>query len=109
MFFCKYPPNRPITLAFFTSQRSDKDAASYNSTAEFMDELAAQQDGYLGVESVRDQNGLGITVSYWKSLDAIKLWKANAAHKKAQEKGMKDWYSSYTTRICKVERDYTSK
>ncbi|MDP9741732.1 UNVERIFIED_ORG: heme-degrading monooxygenase HmoA [Bacillus sp. B2I3] len=83
-------PEPPYYACIFTSQRSDKDAASYNSTAEFMDELAAQQDGYLGVESVRDQNGLGITVSYWKSLDAIKLWKENAAHKKAQEKGMKD-------------------
>lgn len=108
MFFAN-TPEPPYYACIFTSQRSDKDAASYNSTAEFMDELAAQQDGYLGVESVRDQNGLGITVSYWKSLEAIKLWKENAAHKKAQEKGMKDWYSSYTTRICKVERDYTSK
>ncbi|MCP1093378.1 antibiotic biosynthesis monooxygenase [Bacillaceae bacterium OS4b] len=107
MFFAN-TPEPPYYACIFTSQRSDKDAASYNSTAEFMDELAAQQDGYLGVESARDQNGLGITVSL-EVLGCHKALEGNAAHKKAQEKGMKDWYSSYTTRICKVERDYTSK
>jgi heme-degrading monooxygenase HmoA len=80
MFFAN-TPEPPYYACIFTSERSDTDDTSYNSTADFMDELAAQQVGYLGVESVRDQNGLGITVSYWKSLDAIKLWKENAAHK----------------------------
>ncbi|WP_057915506.1 antibiotic biosynthesis monooxygenase family protein [Peribacillus muralis] len=108
MFFAN-TPEPPYYACIFTSKRIEGDAAAYDLTAELMDELAAQQEGYLGIESVRDQNGLGITVSYWKSLNSIKHWKEHALHKKAQEKGMKDWYSSYYTRICKVEREYHNK
>jgi heme-degrading monooxygenase HmoA len=66
--------------------------------------LAKEQAGYLGVESARSE--VGITVSYWESLEAIKLWKQNSEHLLAQEKGREVWYKSYKTRICKVERDY---
>jgi heme-degrading monooxygenase HmoA len=71
-----------------------------------MVELAAQQPGFLGVESVRDHNGVGITVSYWESLDAIKNWKHNELHKVAQEKGKSEWYKTFGLRVSKVERDY---
>ena len=103
MFFAN-TPEPPYYAAIFTSQRTEKDNKSYSSTADLMDELASKQDGFLGVESARDRNGFGITVSYWDSIEAIKLWKENVSHKKVQEKGKQDWYSSYTTRICKVER-----
>ena len=67
-------------------------------------ELAAQQPGYLGVESARED--LGITISYWRDLESIKQWKANAEHLEAQKNGRHRWYSSYQTRIALVERDY---
>lgn len=67
-------------------------------------ELAKKQPGFLGVESAR--NELGITVSYWESLEAIKNWKQNSDHLLAQRYGREKWYSHYKTRICKVERDY---
>lgn len=73
-------------------------------TADRMVELAAGQPGFLGVESARE--GIGITVSYWESLEAIRLWKANTEHLAAQELGRKQWYTAYKTRICLVERDY---
>jgi heme-degrading monooxygenase HmoA len=66
--------------------------------------LAAEQPGYLGVASARD--GLGITISYWASLESIRAWKRNAEHLQAQEKGRSEWYQTYKTRICLVERDY---
>lgn len=69
-----------------------------------MVELAQQQPGYLGHESARD--GLGITVSYWKSLEDIRNWKMNTEHLLAQQNGKQKWYSQYKTRICLVERDY---
>ena len=69
-----------------------------------MVELAAQQPGFLGVESAREE--LGITVSYWSDLDSIKAWKRNAEHLEAQKMGREKWYSNYKTRIARVERDY---
>jgi heme-degrading monooxygenase HmoA len=66
--------------------------------------LAEQQKGFLGVESAR--NELGITVSYWQTLEDIKNWKNVTEHKVAQKNGRDIWYASYKVRICKIERDY---
>jgi len=34
--------------------------------------------GFLDADSVRDSDGVGITVSYWRSLKAIENWKYDA-------------------------------
>ena len=52
------------------------------------------------------REGIGITVSYWESLQAIAAWKAQADHQLAQQKGKEQWYRKYTVRICRVEREY---
>ncbi|WP_413367245.1 antibiotic biosynthesis monooxygenase family protein [Lysinibacillus sp. 3P01SB] len=101
-------PAPPYYAVIFTSQRNENDPDGYHTMADLMAELASKQPGFLGVESAREENGLGITVSYWDSLEAIQQWKENRSHMKAQKKGKNDWYSSYKTRICKVERDYTN-
>lgn len=96
-------PKPPYYAVIFTSLRTDVDNG-YESTADRMVELAQQQPGYLGHESAR--NEIGITVSYWESVEAIKNWKKNAEHLMAQQKGREEWYANYKTRICVVERDY---
>jgi heme-degrading monooxygenase HmoA len=97
-------PAPPYYAVVFTSLRTEIDAG-YVVTAAQMLALAAMQPGYLGVESARDA-ALGITVSYWQSLEAIAAWKAEAAHQIAQRAGQARWYAAYTVRVCKVERDY---
>jgi len=96
-------PAPPYYAVIFTSERTTVDDG-YADTSRRMVELAMQQPGYLGHESVREE--IGITVSYWESLDAIKNWKQNSEHLIAQQKGKSQWYSKFKTRICKVERDY---
>lgn len=76
----------------------------YAEMAQQMENLAKEQPGYLGIESARDE--VGITVSYWESLEAIAQWKSHADHRLAQKRGIKDWYAQYKVRICKVEREY---
>ena len=96
-------PTPPYYAVIFTSFRTDGDNG-YEAMSEKMIELASSQPGYLGMESARD--GLGITVSYWDSLESIKAWRENAEHQLAQKAGYQKWYQSFKTRICKVERDY---
>jgi heme-degrading monooxygenase HmoA len=96
-------PKPPYYAVIFTSLRTDGDAG-YAAMAQRMEQLAAQQPGFLGVESARE--GLGITVSYWESEAAIAAWKRNAEHLVAQERGQREWYSAYRTRVCRVEREY---
>ena len=99
-------PNPPYYAVIFSTLRTAVDEG-YLETAQHMEELAKDQEGYLGIESVRED--LGITVSYWKSLEAITKWKNNAEHTLAREQGREKWYAQYKLRICKVERDYDFK
>ena len=93
----------PYYAVIFTALLTD-DTSEYVETAERMEELAKEQDGYLGIESAR--NVVGITVSYWKDLDSIKKWKNNVEHTEARNRGREQWYKQYQLRICKVEREY---
>ena len=99
-------PEPPYYTVIFTSQRTDVDDG-YGAMGDRMVELAAQQPGFLGVESVRDATGLGITVSYWSSPEAIAAWKANSEHRVAQTAGRRKWYSHFELRVARVERAAT--
>jgi heme-degrading monooxygenase HmoA len=96
-------PAPPYYAVIFTSIRTDIEAG-YEEMAGEMVRLAALQPGYLGHESAR--SGLGITISYWESLEAIRAWKVNSDHLIAQKYGREKWYSAFKTRIALVERDY---
>lgn len=94
----------------FTNRHSrsgaDGPPDGYDRTAEAMVELAREQPGFLGVESARNPDGFGITVSYWDSLEAIASWKNHPEHRRAQQMGREAFYSSYDVRVCTVERGY---
>jgi heme-degrading monooxygenase HmoA len=87
----------------FTSIKSENQD-NYAEMSSRMEKMVKDQAGYLGHESA--SSGIGITVSYWQNLDAIKAWKNQSEHKIAQEFGKSTWYSKYRIRICKVEKDY---
>lgn len=97
-------PKPPYYAVIFTSVRTAVEQEGYAAIAAVMDALAVQQPGYLGMESARE--GLGITVSYWDSLEAIAAWKRDAEHQIAQKHGREKWYAAFRVRICKVEREY---
>lgn len=94
----------PYYAVIFTSVKSDIDEG-YSSMSEKMMELAHKQEGFLGVESAR--NEVGITVSYWENLQSIKKWRENSEHTIARETGRKLWYESFTVRIALVEKEYS--
>lgn len=94
----------PYYAVIFTSLRTDFED-NYAEMALNMETLAKLQPGFLGVESAR--NEIGITVSYWESLEAIANWKQNLDHLDAQFLGRQKWYENYTVRIAKVEKEYS--
>ncbi|HEX9626645.1 MAG TPA: antibiotic biosynthesis monooxygenase [Acidiferrobacterales bacterium] len=95
-------PEPPYYAVIFTSVRTEGDNG-YAEMAKSMVELAARQPGFLGFESARQE--IGISVSYWATLEAIQAWKENAAHRLAQNRA-KDWYKTFRVRVCRVEREY---
>ncbi|MDU2065815.1 MAG: antibiotic biosynthesis monooxygenase [Sporomusaceae bacterium] len=98
-------PEAPYYAVIFTSVMSDQDLDSYNRIGDELIKAVEGQPGFLGIESVRDASGVGITVSYWDSLEAIEQWKNDQKHLVAQKKGSEVWYKNFATRICKVERN----
>lgn len=95
-------PKPPYYAVIFTSIRTDGDNG-YSDIAKRIVELAAEQPGFLGIESARQE--IGITVSYWASPEAIKAWKENLDHRLAQSRA-RDWYAKFRVRVCRVEREY---
>ena len=97
-------PDPPYVAVIFTSLRTDHDEEGYEAMAARMEQLGAEQPGYLGIESVRD--GLGITVSYWRTEADAQAWKQVAEHLGAQRLGREEWYRAYRVRVAIVQRDY---
>lgn len=98
-------PEPPYYAVVFTAVlRPDHDG--YYETAALMSKLVADSPGYLGHESARGEDGLGITVSYFTDETAIKTWRDNAEHAAARARGRAEWYDGFELRIAKVERAY---
>lgn len=97
----------PYYAVIFTSVRTEVEAQAYDDAARRMLELVRQQPGFLGVESVRGGDGLGITVSYWANEAAILAWKGHPEHREIRERGRSTWYRRCTTRVSRVEREYS--
>lgn len=98
-------PEPPYYAVIFTSKRTAGDHG-YGAMAERMVDLGSKYDGFLGIESARGADGLGITVSYWRDEAAIAAWKRDTEHQKAQRGGRQAWYADYEVRVAKVERAY---
>lgn len=98
----------PYYAVIFTSKLKDlpsEKRAHYDNVGDKMVALAAVQPGFLGVDSVRDAERTGITVSYWKDLESIRNWKRNSEHTIARNQ-RDAFYLYYNTRIALVEREY---
>lgn len=101
-----HTPKPPYYAVIFTSRRTAADPESYDRTADRMVELAATMPGYLGIESARGADGVGITISYWNDLESIRKWREQAEHRLAQRAGKERWYECYSLRVCLVEKAY---
>jgi heme-degrading monooxygenase HmoA len=99
-------PQPPYYAVIFTSLRNQADPQGYDEAAQRMVELAAQVPGFLGVESTRDADGVGITVSYWTDAAAITDWRTQAEHASTRERGRWLWYQYFHVRVTRVERAY---
>jgi heme-degrading monooxygenase HmoA len=98
-------PQPPYYAVIFSSRLSRTDDG-YEAMGNAMATLAQSQPGYLGMESTRGADRLGITVSYWRDEDSIRAWKAEVKHLLAQKNGIERWYEHYELRVARVERAY---
>ena len=99
------PPRPPYYAVVFTSLRTPGDDG-YADRSQDMERLARDVPGFLGIDSVRDADGLGITVSYWRDEQSIAAWRDHPAHSVTRADGRARWYEDFTVHVAKVERSY---
>jgi heme-degrading monooxygenase HmoA len=97
-------PEPPYVAVIFSTNCVAADDG-YAEAAERMEQLAAEQPGYLGVESVRDACGFGITVSYWDDEATAWAWREHAEHAGVRELGRTRWYRDWVLRVAVVHRE----
>ncbi len=95
----------PYYAVIFTSIHTPNHEG-YDEMGAKMAQLTTEQKGFMGIEGARNEDGMGITVCYWKTEEDIRNWKKNEEHLLAQQQGKEKWYEQYSIRICKVERAY---
>jgi len=100
---------RGTISVIFVAQRTDADAVGYAHAAAMMETLAAQQEGYIAMGSVRGSDGLGITVSYWTDEASAKAWRDHPEHSAIRDAGRDLWYSDYSLHVAEVTRSYDWK
>ncbi|WP_343032707.1 antibiotic biosynthesis monooxygenase [Sphingorhabdus profundilacus] len=98
-------PSGTISVMFI-AQRSEKDDDGYARAAAAMGDLSACQPGYIGIDSVRGHDGLGITISYWASEADAKAWRDHPEHIAIREAGRDRWYTSYSLHVAMITRSY---
>lgn len=93
-------PKKDYYAAVFSSVK-EEDLTGYHELNDALMQLAMQQEGFLGYESVVNGNK-SIFISYWESMEAIEKWKNNSLHLNAKQSAVK-WYKRYLSQVCKVE------
>ena len=99
------PPPGAIAVIFL-SARTGTDEDGYVRAAAAMETAAAALDGYLGLDSARGGNGVGITVSWWRDEEAARAWRDDPEHARIRKQGRAVWYDWYRVIVATVDRAY---
>ena len=99
------PPSGAIAVIFL-SGRTGADDAGYAAADEAMERAAAIRDGYLGIDSTRGGDGLGITISWWRDEAAALAWRDDPDHARIRDLGRARWYDWYRVIVATVDRAY---
>lgn len=97
-------PIPPYVAVIFSSLKNKTTATDQYDLMNVLTEAESNKiEGYIGCESTRQEDGWGITVSYWATMEAVQNWKRNTLHQEAKKQGRTSWYHQYAIRICEVK------
>ena len=67
-----------------------------------------KQPGFISVQRFEhvQEKGHFVSISTWENEAAIRNWKANLIHQKAQHEGKTSLFRDYRIRVAEVIRDY---
>lgn len=77
----------------------------YYALVEEMEALARSMPGYISNKSYYAADGERLSVHEWESAEQLHAWRAHPDHVKAQGRGRRDFYDSYTIYVCDGPRE----
>ncbi|GAA4045402.1 antibiotic biosynthesis monooxygenase family protein [Parerythrobacter jejuensis] len=87
-------------VVFRNRKRADIDQQAYDAEAQAMEDLAAQQPGFVSFKTYAADDGEMIALSEWASEAAALAWRRHHDHAQVQARGRSDYYSEYTLFAC---------
>jgi heme-degrading monooxygenase HmoA len=94
-----------MVAVIFTSKRT-KVVENYSAVNDELEAMAANLPGFIKTEWSRNEDGFGISISYWKTMEDARNFKQIPEHLMAQQNGRDKWYEWYNVKVCTVEREY---
>lgn len=80
----------------------------YLSTAEALRQHLLAQPGFVSIERFQSltEPGKLLSLSFWQDETALRRWREQSDHRRAQHAGRTEIFADYRLRVAQVLRDY---
>ena len=92
--------SRRIVTVFRSRLRDDAEANGYSELADEMGTRAASMPGFVEYKTFTAPDGERVTIAVFDSAEHQRGWREDPEHRKAQDRGRRDLYSSYSISVC---------
>ncbi len=66
--------------------------------------LASKMPGFIAVKDFSAQDGEGVVIAEFESLESVDAWKAHPEHVAAQGRGREEFFADYQIQVCSLIR-----
>ena len=95
-----------IVVVFRTRVKPGADLEAMGRLGERMYELASGLPGFISYKDFTAEDGEGVSVVEFETLETLAAWREHPEHKKAQQRGREDFFSEYRIQVCAPMRSY---
>ncbi len=96
-----------MVVTVFRSRIKDGVGRELAEVGQRMYELASSMPGFLSYKDFVAEDGEGVTIIEFESMEAVDAWRAHPEHQVAQKRGRSEFFSDYHIQVCTPVRDYS--
>ena len=96
-----------VIVVFRTRLKDGADEDALVQLTQEMTDLVKTIPGFIAVKDFLAGDGEGVSVAEFETMEAAKTWREHPEHRRAQERGRKEFFSQYHVQVCEVARDYS--
>jgi heme-degrading monooxygenase HmoA len=93
-----------IVTVFRARVREDADLGELEKLQQRMFDIVQRMPGFLGVKDFQAEDGEGLTIAEFDTMENQIRWRDHPEHKAAQELGRKRFFKEYSVQVCELVR-----